>query len=233
MSSGVKPRSDGGGRRPLPHIFGSLASTFTRAVCMLCLEKGIEYRLIEVPLGSPELRAIGPLGQMPGLRHGNFTLFESKAIATYLDTTFPHPRLIPQDSRRLGQTEQWVSFVNTHLDPLLIRNFLVTHIRAAAAGKSVDIDQVGPLLTRIRADLEFLDRSLEAGFLVGGELTFADLNLAPLLDRMTLVPSSRELLQTLPNLSDFHARMSSRGSFRATIPPPGPPPRFATDHAEA
>ena len=83
---------------------------------MVCEEKGIEYRLTETPLGAPELRAIHPLGKMPVLRHGDIKLFESKAIATYLDRSFAGPRLLPSDPHLAALAEQWVSLVNTSVD---------------------------------------------------------------------------------------------------------------------
>jgi glutathione S-transferase len=80
-----------------PEIIGSIASTYTRVVCMVCEEKGIEYVLTERPLRAPELRAIHPFGKMPVLRHGDFVLFESKAIANYLDRSFPAPYVFPSE----------------------------------------------------------------------------------------------------------------------------------------
>lgn len=99
-----------------PEIIGSLRSTYTRVVCMACEEKGIDYVLTETRLGAPEIFAIHPLGKMPVLRHGDLVLFESKAIATYLDRSFAGPQLIPADPYLAGLTEQWVSFVNTAVD---------------------------------------------------------------------------------------------------------------------
>jgi len=71
-----------------PEIIGSMRSTYTRVVCMVCEEKSIEYVLTERPLNAPEIFEIHPLGKMPVLRHGDLVLFESKAIATYLDRSF-------------------------------------------------------------------------------------------------------------------------------------------------
>src|ERR1700761_3027661 len=80
-----------------PEILGSARSTYTWAGRMGCGEKGIAYRLTETALGAPELRAIHPLGKMPVLRHGAIELFESKAIATYLDRRFAGPQLLTSD----------------------------------------------------------------------------------------------------------------------------------------
>ena len=96
-----------------PEIIGSQRSTYTRVVRMVCEEKGIDHVLTERLLGAPEIAAIHPLGKMPVLRHGEVELFESKAIATYLDRSFPGPALFPADPHLAALTEQWVSFVNT------------------------------------------------------------------------------------------------------------------------
>ena len=78
-----------------PEVIGSTRSSYTRVVRMACEEKGIDYVLTEVLLGAPEIFAIHPFGKMPVMRHGDVELFESKAIATYLDRRFPGPPLFP------------------------------------------------------------------------------------------------------------------------------------------
>src|SRR5258708_7286265 len=65
---------------------------------------------------------------MPVLRHGDYELFESKAIATYLDRVFPGPQLIPADPRDAALTEQWVSLVNAVVDRTLIRTYIFAYI---------------------------------------------------------------------------------------------------------
>src|SRR3954469_15533583 len=87
-----------------PEIIGSIRSTYTRVVCMVCEEKGIEYVLTETPLRAPEIFAIHPFGKMPVLRHGDFVLFESKAIADYLDRSFPVPYVFPSEARLAYRT---------------------------------------------------------------------------------------------------------------------------------
>ena len=114
----------------VPEIIGSIRSTYTRTACMVCEEKGIEYLLTERPLHAPEILAIHPFGKMPVLRHGDVELFESKAIATYLDRSFPAPFVFPSDPHLAALTEQWVSLVNTVIDRTLIRTYLFAYIAA-------------------------------------------------------------------------------------------------------
>src|SRR3954451_9625735 len=116
-----------------PEIIGSAKSTYTWAVRMVCEEKGIEYALIETPLHAPEIMAIHPLGKMPVLRHGEVELFESKAIATWLDRSFAGPQLFPADPRRAALVEQWVSLFNTVIDRTLIRTYLFAYIAPKTA----------------------------------------------------------------------------------------------------
>jgi glutathione S-transferase len=72
-----------------PEIIGASRSSYTRVVRMVCEEKAIDYTLTEVLVGAREVRAIHPFGKIPVLRHRDYELFESKAIATYLDRAFP------------------------------------------------------------------------------------------------------------------------------------------------
>src|SRR5215813_12190900 len=111
-----------------PEIIGSAQSSYTRVIRMVCEEKGIDYTLTEALLGSPEVCAIHPFGKMPVLRHGDFTLCESKAIATYLDRAFPGPpALTPTDPMLAARMEQWVSLINTMMDPMLVRTYLFAY----------------------------------------------------------------------------------------------------------
>jgi glutathione S-transferase len=72
-------------------ILGNPASTYVRAVRMACEEKGVAYDLKALPPQCPEVKAIHPFGKIPVMRHGDFELCESKAIATYLDLAFSGP----------------------------------------------------------------------------------------------------------------------------------------------
>src|ERR1700743_2951672 len=94
---------------------------------MVCEEKCIDYDLTEMLLGAPEIRALHPFGRMPVLRHGDLVLCESKAIATYLERAFDVPKLIPSEPRLAALTEQWISFINTAIDPLLVRRYLLAY----------------------------------------------------------------------------------------------------------
>lgn len=211
---------------PKPEIIGSARSTYTRVVCMVCEEKGIDYGLTECALGAPELLAIHPLGKMPVLRHGDVALFESKAIATYLDRGFPGAQLFPSDPRLAALTEQWVSLVNTVIDRTLIRTYLYAYIAPKTADGKPDRAAIEAAMPAVRQQLEILDRAVAGtGYLVGDQFTFADINLLPILDRVRLPPEGADALAAAGHLADYYARHATRPSFVRTMPPATPPGR--------
>ena len=210
----------------VPEIIGSSRSTYTRVVCMVCAEKGIAYRLTEQPLGAPELRAIHPLGRMPVLRHGDVELFESKAIATWLDRSFPAPFVFPSDPRLAALTEQWVSLVNTAVDRTMIRTYLMAYIAAMPSGGKPDRQAIDAVLPAVREQVALLDRAVAAtGHLVGEAFTFADINLMPILHRLQPAPEGAEALAAARHLSAYYDRHARRPSFLRPAPPAGPPGR--------
>ena len=210
----------------MPEIIGSARSTYTWAVRMICEEKGIGYRLTETALGAPELRAIHPLGKMPVLRHGAVELFESKAIATYLDRSFAGPQLLPSDPYAAALAEQWVSLVNTSVDRILIRSYLYAYLVPKGADGKSDRAAIDALLPAVREQIAVLDRAVAAtGHLVGEHFSFADINLLPILYRFRQAPEGTEILAAASHLAGYYARHATRPAFVRTIPPSGAPGR--------
>jgi glutathione S-transferase len=209
---------------PKPEIIGSLKSSYTRVVRMVCEEKGIEHVLTETLLRAPELQAIHPFGKMPVLRHGDFVLCESKAIATYLDRSFAGPPLVPSEPRLAALTEQWVSLVNTVMDATLIRTYLFAYAFPRTADGKPDRKAIDAVTPAVRAQIAILDKAVAAtGHLVGDQFTFADINLLPILYYVRQLPEAADALAAAPHLAAYYDTHAARPSFVRTVPPAGPP----------
>jgi glutathione S-transferase len=209
-----------------PEIIGSARSSYTRVVRMVCEEKGIDHVLTETMLCAPEICAIHPFGKMPVLRHGGFSLCESKAIATYLDRSFAGPPLIPSDPKLLALTEQWVSLVNTVMDATLIRTYLLAYAFPKTSDGTPDRTAIDAVAPAVRAQLAILDKAVAAtGHLVGDQFTLADINLLPILYYIRQLPEVAEALKTATHLAAYYDAHAARLSFTRTVPPPGPPRR--------
>lgn len=206
-------------------IIGFAPSTYVRVARMVCEEKAISYELKPSPPHAAEVTAIHPFGKIPVMRHGDFQLCESKAIATYLDLAFPGPRLFPTEPRHAALTEQWVSLVNTRIDGTLIRTYLFAYIFPKTEDGKPDqkaIDAVTPALTD---EVGLLDRAVaKGGYLAGDGFTYADINVMPILYYVRNFPEGAAAVAAGKSLSAYYDRLAKRPSFTNTTPPP-PPPR--------
>jgi glutathione S-transferase len=206
---------------PKVEIVGPAPSTYTRAARMVCEEKSIPYELKQSPPHSPDVDAIHPFGKVPVMRHGDFELCESKAIATYLDLSFPGPKLIPTEPRHAALTEQWVSLVNTKMDGTLVRTYLLNYIFPKGADGKPDRKVIDGVAPAVQDEIGLLDRAVaKGGFLAGDSFTFADINVLPILAYLRNFPESGAAITAAKSLSAYYERLSARPSFQNTVPPP-------------
>jgi glutathione S-transferase len=204
-------------------IFGVPQSTYTRAARMACEEKATPYELKTARPHTPEVKAIHPFGKIPVMRHGDFELCESKAIATYLDLVFPGPKLIPTDPRQAALAEQWISLVNTRMDSTLVRTYLFAYIFPKTTDGKPDHETIEAVTPAMKEEIGLLDRAVaKGGYLAGDSYSFADINVMPILAYLKNLPESGAAIAAAKSLSDYYDRLSTRPSFKNTIPPPPP-----------
>ena len=201
-------------------IYGFLPSTYTRAIVMACQEKGVDYELKPNAPHSPPVKAVHPFGRIPVMRHGDFELCESNAIALYLDRAFPGPKLIPDDAKIGALTEQWISLVNTPMDATLVRTYLFAYIFPKTADKSPDRATIDATVPAMKEQIAVLDKAVaKTGYLAGDSYTFADINLMSILYYLKQLPESGATIAESKNLSAYYERNAARPSFKNTIPP--------------
>ena len=190
-------------------------------VRIVCHEKGVEYTLDPQMPRTRNVRAVSPTGKVPAMRHGAVILWESKAIATYIDRIFPGPRMIPDDPVQGALVEQWVSFVNSSLDPLAIRQVVLSYVFPTGPDGQPDRTAIDPCIPRIARLFDTLSKALEdREFLVGRSFTLADADLLPILSTLRAVPEGPDLLKGAPVVASYLARHLQRPSMIATEPPP-------------
>ena len=204
-------------------IIGIPPSTYTRTVRMACEEKGVPYDFKPAPPHSPEVTAIHPFGKIPVMRHGDVTLCESKAIVTYIDRMFDGPKLIPEDATAAAQCEQWVSMINTIVDPVMVRAYVLNNVFPKGPNGQPDRTAIEGALPAMRKQADVLGAAVaKTGYLVGDSLSFADLTLLPILFYVRMFPEGAEIVKDAPDLEAYYARHATRPSFQNTAPPPPP-----------
>ena len=75
-------------------LFGFPRSTFVKIVGLILTAKGVPYRFhdTEEEMYLPIHLERHPFGRVPALQHDDFMLYETSAIAAYVDDVLPGPK---------------------------------------------------------------------------------------------------------------------------------------------
>ncbi len=68
---------------------------------------------------TEEFLAMNPMGKVPVLVDGDFSLWESNAILTYLATVFSQTNTLPTDPESRADVDRWLHWQSCHLMPAM------------------------------------------------------------------------------------------------------------------
>lgn len=163
-------------------IYGSVISPFVRKLLGYLGEKGIAFELKGVAVGDPDpaFRAASPLGKMPAMADGDFTLADSSAIIQYLEAKHPEPALIPADPQERGRVIWWEEFGDTVFAACSGKMFFNRIVAPKFMGRAGDLAAAAAAeAEELPKLLAYLESAIpDSGFLVGDRLTLADLAVA-------------------------------------------------------
>jgi len=177
-------------------------------------EKKIDFELRHIdPDNRPDwFLAISPHKKVPVLRlDDRVSLFESNAIAEFLDETIP-PRLHPEDPVARAVNRAWTDYVPT---------FAGTVTAGAYADTQADYDRV---TARIPEPFERLEKALakqgSGPFFNGAAYALVDAAYAPFLQRYFFLDRVRRLghIENFPRLKAWGEALVARPSTH-TFPP--------------
>jgi len=182
-------------------------------VIWLCHELDLphEVKTIDFAGGyraTPEWRRLNPVGKVPVMSDGEFTMFESGAMVQYLLDRYGNGRLQPPPgTERHGLYLQWSWFAEaTYARPV---GEIVNHARAF--GKDGQIPAVveemkgRARLCSIAVDQALKDRS----YLLGEEFTAADI----MMGYSVMIAQRYASIEGLPDLNAYWERLSSRPAY--------------------
>ena len=212
-----------------PIVYGFPRSTFVNIVRLVLTHKDVPYAFhdLETVMGKPEHLALHPFDRVPVLRHGDFTIYETSAIASYVDEAFAGPRLTPQDIRARGRMNQWISAVNSYYYPYMI--YHVTHERIVFPELGIASDEkvVEHALPKVELGLGVLERELSHGkdYLLGSDLTLADFFILPSTFAFSMTEEGRRMYPKFPAFCRWRERMENLATtkkLRSMLPPREP-----------
>ena len=199
---------------------------------MLTLEvKGLEYesKLLEFSKGDHKTAAylkLNPRGKVPSLKNGDFVLYESLAIMSYIDRKYPDPPLFGKTPEETGLIWRWLaeceSYVVSAGDKL---------VRPIFFGQGLErVEEIQQGVQTLRDEFKRLDERLaRSQWLVGDKLSAADIGIFPI-TQLVLRAASKEaaqpfnlgflpLEQRFPNIARWVQRIEALPNYQRTYPP--------------
>lgn len=209
-----------------PVVFGAAYSVYVRTVRLTLAEKGVRYRLEEVDIfaeGGPsaDYLARHPFKRIPAFEHDGFRLYETGAIARYVDEAFAGPALMPDEPKERAQVNQVIAIVDNYAYRSMVWGVFTECVRAPARGKTGDAALIESSLKNAETCLDALEdlASAEGPALLGPSITLADLYLAPMTRYFTMASAGAEQLAARPKLSRWWGWIKERPSMLETRSP--------------
>lgn len=207
-----------------PTVYGPAFSTYVRGVRLALEEKGVAYNLEEVDIlaganKQASYLARQPFAKVPAFEYDGFALYESQAIMRYIDAAFDGPALQPADTRARARMDQALAIVDAYAYPAWISGIVIQRVIVPMVGGETDEAVIEAALANAETSVGVFDAMLgEADFLAGGDLSLADLHLAPIHDYFRATPEGERLLAGADNLARWWQAMSARPSVVKTTP---------------
>lgn len=196
---------------------------------------------------QPWYLAINPKGVVPALDHDGQVVIESSLICEYLDEAFPTPPLMPADPHGRARARLWSKAVDEGLfeatrelsfsamfrqkmremsaqqregrfrnvgDPVKRARFMSTY------ELGVESPFVYEGIGKFEIAFKTMEKDLAAGgpWLVGAQMTLADINMMPFVARLAYLALLDVWSRERPRVRDWWARVQSVPSFKAAIP---------------
>jgi len=203
-------------------LYGLARSVYTRIARLALEEKGVTYTLHETEIFGPggvppEHRARHPFGRIPALDHDGFQLYETAAIARYVDEAWPGPALQPRDARQRARMNQVIGLLDAYAYRPLVWDVFVERVGKPLRGQAPDEARIVQGLAASQQALDALAALAPCqSHLLGADLTLADLHAYPMLCFLSLAPEGEALLRRYEPLWRWLAAMRSRASVERT-----------------
>lgn len=124
--------------------------------------------------------ALNPMGKVPALRDGAFTLWESNAINWYVAEKQPASKLLPASIEGRASVQRWLYFQAAHISPACMPMFMARHARMQAYWqRRGDESKAQAAQRELERFLPVLESALDGREWLEGEFSLADVAYAP------------------------------------------------------
>lgn len=187
----------------------------------VALELGINLDIIEVDLRAGENKsddfvAMNPNAKIPVLKDGDFVVWESRAINSYLASKKPERGLYPDDPKARAMVDQWLYWQTIHLGPAMQKLSFERFLKSKFGMGDPDLGIIDAEVKNVDQFLAVLEIGLKDKDWIAGELSLADFALA---STFMYRKQSDITLDDLPNVAKWIERLEARKSWQDAFAP--------------
>ena len=206
-------------------LWGFNGSTYVRTVKMLLAEKQftdfeqVPLNVLEGDPKSPEHLQRHPFGKVPVLDHDGLRILETSAITRYLNDVLPGKSLVPASPGDRARMDMVIGIIDSYGYGALVGGVAAYHLFPDfVGGKHDSARQDG--IAQGRKALDFIMATKSSAPYIAGDLSLADLYLAPIMSYVSMTPD-KDALFGAPGVADWWSSIEALDSFRDTQPEPG------------
>ncbi|CAH0990667.1 putative GST-like protein YibF [Sinobacterium norvegicum] len=193
-------------------LYGASLSPYVRKTLVALAIKNLPFEQIQqMPFAKDaEYQKISPLGKIPALKDGDFTISDSAVICQYLDDSYPELALYPSDPQDKARARWYEELGDSQIGEYASGIFFQRFMRPFAFKQDPDEELVEKLINKkLPPILDYLETEVPAqGFMFGEQLMIADIALCS--SFFNAGYAGYEVDSTLwPGVSAFIARVKS------------------------
>jgi glutathione S-transferase len=191
-----------------------------RKVRAVAYELGIEFEHVPVNLLKGESHtasflSLNPNGRVPVLQDGDFILWESNAIVSYLATKHGGAAgLVPHDARGRAEVDRWLLWQIAHLAPATSKVGFERIVKKLKGQGPPDEAAIKQGIADFEVVSQVLDGSLRGKEYVAGPLSVADFAIAA---TYSIAPACGLDVGPYRNIGSWLERILSRASMKRAL----------------
>jgi glutathione S-transferase len=203
-------------------LWGFDGSTYVRTVKMVFSEKDfsdfeqVQLNVLEGDPKTPEHLLRHPFGKVPVLDHGETRLIETAAISRYINDILPGKSVVPTKVEDRARMDMTVGIVDSYAYGALLGGVAAYHLFPDFVGGKNEKSRASGIETG-RKTIEFAMNTKGSSPFIAGDLSLADLYLAPIIFYVSLTPD-KDAVFAVKGFDDWWRRVQELRSFKETQP---------------
>lgn len=204
-------------------LWGFNGSTYVRTIKMLLAEKGVSdieqvpVNVLEGEPKSPEHLKRHPFGKVPVVEVDGLHLLETSAICRYLNDTLAGKSLVPSDVKDRARMDMVMGLIDAYGYGALVGGVAAFHLFPDFVGGKNEAMRKGGIETG-RKVLEYVMKTKGASSFIAGELSLADLFLAPIAAYISMTPDAEAVYGGIDGFDGWWQKVQGLESFKSTAP---------------